>query len=113
MTNVQAVMEHCQQKCLHEIETDGCWGDAQLHAQFVAHLLGVAIRVLVMPESSIARFHEGLVHVFNGRGGNQKVRFSLLLLCCILSAVNSTSGHMFYVARIALHLSCVDGSFCL
>jgi hypothetical protein len=102
---VQAVIEHRQEKCLHEIETDGCRGDAQLHAQFVAHLLGVSIRVMVMPENSIGRFHEGLVHVFNGRGGNQKVRLWLAFVCCALSAFKSTSGHIFYVTRIALQPS--------
>jgi hypothetical protein len=73
MRFVQAVLKDCHNKCLYEIETDGCWGDAQLQGQFVAHLLGVSIRVVVVPDTGRSRFHEAQVHVFNGRGGNQKV----------------------------------------
>jgi hypothetical protein len=70
---VQVLTESCQEKCLYEIQTDGRWGDAQLHGQFVAHLLGISIKVIVMPENRIGCFHESIVHVCNGRGGNQKV----------------------------------------
>jgi hypothetical protein len=89
MTSVQAVIESCQEQCLNEIETNGCWGDAQLHAQFVAHLLGVSIRVLVMPENTNARFHESPVHVFHGRGGNQKVRSWFAMLSCFFFALET------------------------
>jgi hypothetical protein len=58
---------------MHDIVTDGVWGDAQLHAQFVAYLLGVCIKVVVGPRNTSARFHESVVHMFNSHGGNQKV----------------------------------------
>jgi hypothetical protein len=83
---VQVVIDSCQNKCLYEIQTNGVWGDAQLQGQFVAHLFGVCIKVVVMPEHSSARFHESIVHVFNGRGGNQKVCPFLPVLSCLLVA---------------------------
>jgi hypothetical protein len=57
-----------------------------MQGQFVAHLFGVCTKVVVMPEHSNARFHESIVHVFNGGGGKQKVCPFLPVLLCLLVA---------------------------
>jgi hypothetical protein len=85
---------------MHEILTDGVWGDAQLHAQFVAHLFGVCIKVLVAPANDAgACFYDCIVHLFNCHGGNQKV--------CFYSPISTTHMHVILLFLLQVLFLCL------